>query len=811
MKRQNYRFFSLILALLTGLSAFSQDKEIKAGDDYFQDLQYQQAIENYYKAWGKMKEQTLKKQQIEYKLAECYRLVNKPAESARWYGNIADSKLTEKNPDIFLHYADALRSIGNCQKATGYYQKFLEKNPDNPLGIAGKRSCDLFGGTDNTSRYVVENVKNLNSVDDDYAAAFSAKNSDQLFLSSNRKGTTGKDRENWTGAWFSDIYLSNYKNSSWETPVTADATEVLNTESNEGTPVFNKTFGTVYFTRCDKGSDKKVYCRIMESDRQGERWAKPATVLSNESANMGQPWISSDELVIYFASDRQGGQGGKDLWMASRTNKSKPFGEPVNIGQPVNTPGDEMFPYLKNDTLLYFSSNGHPGFGGLDLFKSVKKNNNWTEPENLLQPLNSTGDDFALVFSDDKEGFLSSNRDGGTGGDDIYHFSLKKLIFNLSGTVKDERTLFTMPGVSALLINPAGDTAEVMTNEQGFYSFDSKNLQEDNNYLVVLSRENFFSVRTEIFTNDFTENHDFVVDALLKPIPEDPIILPDILYDLAKWDLKPQYQDSLEILVKILKDNPNLVIELRSHTDSRASAEYNDELSQKRAQTVVDFLVSKGVDPGQLIARGYGERVPRTLERDFIREGYTLKKGIVLTDPFIEKLPSNEIKESAFELNRRTEFMVIAKDYQPSGKTTTDMPVINIINDSLGMVLPYSLSSNNEKLIDCYINDFKSEAQLDNKNNTSFIDEQKVIELMRQGALSKENFEGDAGEILKDNQVQEGAVVRINKLRIGDRSVADVLLTVRKGTASSLSLGRDTLDKIGTFKIDETKKQIIFK
>jgi len=605
--------------------------------------------------------------------------------------------------------------------------------------------------------------------------------------------------------------MSNYKKTIWEAPNTADETEMLNTEANEGTPVFNKKFSTLYFTRCDKGADEKVYCQIMKSDRHGLKWTKPRLILSDTFSNVGQPWISKDELVIYFASNRKGGQGGKDIWKIFRDRKGKPYGEPINLGPVINTPGDEMFPYFQGDSVLYFSSNGHPGLGGLDLFRSTLQDSTWSKPENILPPINSSGDDFAIIFKNDIEGYFSSNRVGGLGGDDIYHFVRNNIYFTLSGTIKDERTLFTMVDVQALLISSDRDTVKVSTNEQGYYLFDTTNFVEDKAYYMVLSKENFFSISNEISTLEYTENHDFVVNVLLKPIPVDPILLPDILYDLGKWDLKPQYQDSLMILVKILNDNPNLVIELRSHTDSRSSLEFNDELSQKRAQSVVDLLVSKGIDPGRLIARGYGERVPRTLDRDFMVKGYTFKKGVTLTGQFIGKLASNKLKESAHELNRRTEFMIIAKDYVPAYTTANDITVVEIINDSLGMAIDYTLSQENYRLIDCYINSFQSKAILNQESSASFIGEQKVIELMKQGALSKENFEGNVEEILKNNQVKDGAIVKIEKLRIGDKSVDNIRFTVRKGLASSLSLGQDILSKFGSYEIDDFKKQIIFK
>jgi peptidoglycan-associated lipoprotein len=811
MKKYFLQITFFILAFLSIQPAFSQEREIKAADDYFGDLQYQLAIEKYTKAWDKLKKQTYEKQRVEHKLAECYRLTNKPNDAVVWYGKIADTKLAEKKPEIWLHYADALRSTGNCEKATIYYRKFIDKAPDNPLGKTGLESCEVLAASAVQSPYEVSNQKTINSADDDYSPSFSSKNSDQLFFASTRKGSAGKDHENWTGAFFSDIYQSVYKNTSWENPSNVDGSGFLNSEANEGTPFFNSKFSTVYFTRCEKSPENKVYCQIMESDRQGKRWTKPVTVLKDGSSNTGHPCLSKDELVIYFVSDRKGGYGGKDIWMALRTGRNKPFGPAVNLGKVINTAGDEMFPDLIHDSLLYFSSNGHPGFGGLDLFKAIKQDSTWSKPTNLLPPLNSVGDDFSIIFKNDNEGYFSSNRTGGKGGDDIYHFVKKSLQFTLSGTVKDQRTLFTLPGATALLISSSGDSISEHSNEQGFYTFGNAYISENQSYQLVLSNENYFSVKNEINTNSFSDNHDFVINALLQPIPEESVLLPDILFDLAKWDLKPQYQDSLLVLVKVLNDNPNLVIEIRSHTDSRASIEFNDELSQKRAQSVVDFLISKGTDPGRLVAKGFGEREPRKLDKDIISGGYSLKKGSVLSESFIESLASNELKETVHKLNRRIELKVIAKNYKPLAKTTSEIPQISLINDSVGMVVPFTLTDKNLRMINCFVNSYETQAIVISENGSSYIGEQKLIGLMRIGAISKSNFEGNAEEILQNNQVQDGAVINIGNLRIGDISHENFRVLVRKDIDLPLTLGSDIIEIFGTCKIDDLQKQLIFK
>ena len=808
MKTYRLPYIFLVLSILISLPAISQDKSIKAGDLNMKDLQYHQAIKNYTKAWEKFKSETYKKKRVAVKLADCYRLINNPTEAVVWYEKVADTKLAEKQPDIYYHYAEALRKTENCSKAVVYYQKFLKKKPDNILGKNGITSCKEFGQSDKRSRYEVTNESTLNSPNDDYAVCYSAKKYNQLFFTSNRKGSTGKDKDNWTAGWFSDIYMSNSKNEFWNTPVTADATGVINTEANEGTPVFNKKFSTMYFTRCNKGADRKVYCEIIQSDRRGQRWTKPKAIMSDRLSNNGQPAISKDELTLYFVSDREGGLGGKDIWMAKRDRKGKPFGKPVNLGSVINTPGDEMFPSLQDDTILCFSSNGHPGYGGLDIFKTTGTDTVWSEPENLLTPINSISDDFAIVFKNEKEGFLSSDRNGGQGGDDIYSFLKKKLFYKLDGIVKDERTLFTLRDVEVKLTTGEGTTSvSKLTNSDGSYYFDSTFFNEDKNYTVLFSKDNFFSVSYDINTFDYSGNHRFNLDVLLKPIPEAPIVLPDILYDLGKWDLKPRYQDSLMVLVKILKDNQGLVIELGSHTDSRASLEFNDELSQKRAQSVVDFLISKGINPERLIAKGYGERVPRKLEKPVKLKGYTFKAGSVLNEKFINSLSSNYLKESAHELNRRTEFKIIAKDFKPSGAVATNTTVVEIVNDSSGTVVPFTLTKDNFRMIDCYLNGFLDKAVINENKEESVIAEKRVIELMKQGVLSKKDFEGDASEILQNNRIKDGAVILFNELRISDKTIHNVRFVVKQNTVNRVTLGKQTLNRFGSVKFNEINKR----
>jgi peptidoglycan-associated lipoprotein len=392
---------------------------------------------------------------------------------------------------------------------------------------------------------------------------------------------------------FSDIFRSvSTRAEKFSTPVNADAQGIVNTSANEGAPFLNADYSVLYFTRCEKKPENKdgtTWCLIMKAERSGSRWENPEAVLSDPERNIGHSTLSADELTMIYSGANEGGSGQKDLWMVKRNSKKDPFGPPVNLGPVINTPGDEMFPYLRFDSLLYFASDGHGGSGGLDIFLSFRDSSGaWSAPQNPGPPINSNKDDFAIVFKKCcEEGFFSSNRDGGRGGDDIYHFEEIKLKVEVP-----------------------------------------------------------------------------VVDTVPVPIAAEPVVLPQILYELDKWDLQPQYQDSLLNFVVFLKDNPNLQIELRSHTDSRATDKYNDELSQKRAQTVVDFLISKGIEPGRLVAKGYGKRNPRKMETDFRSGDLFIPQNTILDESFISSLQKPEWIEIAHQLNRRTEFTIISTSYK---------------------------------------------------------------------------------------------------------------------------------------------------
>jgi peptidoglycan-associated lipoprotein len=568
----------------------------------------------------------------------------------------------------------------------------------------------------------------------------------------------------------------------------------------------------MYFTRCERIGDIHKRCEIYKSVKKHNTWLAPERVLYDSTANIGQPTLSVDELTILFSSDWRGTKGGKDIWMATRDSVTGNFKNPVNLGSTINTKGDELFPYLYNDSILFFASDGHPGYGGLDIYKSVYREGKWSAPANLLSPINSGYDDFGIqVEILGESGYITSNKPGGLGHDDIYRFVPDPYLFTASGQVKDLMNLLPVEGATVELIGKNGKTFFRTTDGEGMFHFSTVEVLEGKDYDLIAGKQNYFSAKESFHTRNFIGDRDFNFELVIEPIPESPIVLPDILFPLDEWTLEPQYQDSLLQLVEIMDLNESLIIELRSHTDSRASIAYNDNLSQKRAQAVVDFLISRGIDPGRMVAKGYGERIPRTLKKDIMKDGYLFQKGTLLDDEFVLSLPTKEIQEAAFHLNRRTEFAVIAKDYSPDKKASERSPVIQIVSDSTDQELPFTINAEGEIIVESYLNDFGVDTKIIEGTGNSSIDAAIVIELLQKKAINRNDFEGEFEKVLVNGQIAENTIVNIKKIRFGETIVDNVKVAVRTNNDGFFIVGSDILGKAGNVSIDNEKKVIIFK
>ena len=663
-----------VLFIFMGSDLYAQKRNpAKNADLAFGRKQYTEAADRYKKAYRRVRRNKDERDRISFQMAECYRLIGLTKRAEPFYKRLLKTEYPNTHPEVYLYLAETYKMNQKYKDAIEMYETYAQKVPDDPRGQLGAETTRMIEEwMENPSKYQLTELKKVNSTrDSDFGACWTNNNYNEIIFTSNRDAATGKEKDGITGQDFADFFTSKQdRKGDWSTPVLADEGENINTEASEGTPFMNSKYTKLYFTRCQNGAHRKNGCQIMVAGRSGGSFseARPVEIAGVDTLDIvGHPTLSSDELIMYFAAERKGGFGGNDIWVAMRNDVTEPFKHPFNLGERINTPGNEMFPFLRYDTVLYFASDGHGGMGGLDIFvSSMDTAGEWGEPRNLKYPINSTGDDFAIVFHPTEErGFISSSRGNTRGLDNIYYFEEPPVLFTFSGTVKDAKTKQYVSNAAVRLIGSDGSNIMTRTNDKGYFNFSDSQISKNTTYDITIDKDNYFTLTAQETTIGLEFSKDIEKDYDIEPIPQEPIMLPDILYDLGKWDLKPQFEDSLQGLIETLQVNPTITIELASHTDARDTDEHNDILSQKRAQSVVDYLIIRGIDPLRLTAKGYGERVPRTIQNDITVKGYTFKAGTRLTEDFINKLPNTEVKEAAHQMNRRTEFRILSKDYVP--------------------------------------------------------------------------------------------------------------------------------------------------
>jgi peptidoglycan-associated lipoprotein len=652
----------ILLAFLASGTLHAQKRELMVqADKTFSIGEYYKAIEKYKKAYSKEKDRA-RRADINFKIGNCYRMINDTKKAETYYSRLFKQKYG--NPKVVLYYAEMLKMNGKYADAKARFEDYLKIEPTDVMALNAYQSCDsILVWTKNPTRYQVENIKDFNTKDNDFSPAFASGDYKELYITSSREGAEGTKVHGGTGQSFSDIFYTRLDNKQkWAIPTPIDKT--VNSAFDDGVPWVNEDGSKMYFTRCRVDKQQELGCQIMVSQRSGSKWGDPTVVpIAKDSVVIAHASLTQDELTMFFVSDMLGSLGGKDIWMVTRDKPDAAWSAPKNLGEVINTPRDEMFPFAKTDTLFYFSSNGHPGLGGLDIFKAhTDEEGNWII-ENMKFPINSVADDFSILFQkEDEKGYFVSTRAGGKGGDDIYSFVLPEKRFNLAGRVINEKTQRPLGGVDVRLIGSDGTSLESKSDSTGNFSF---KLKPETDYLVVAFKRGFLNGKVRETTMGLEESRDFNVSLVLAPY-EKPIELPNILYDLAKWDLRPESMVALDELVETLEDNPNITIELMSHTDVRPfRAMSNLELSQNRAQSVVDYLISKGIPGDRLKARGYGPDVPRVVDEKIAKQYTFVQVGDSLTKEYIEKLPNEQDREIAHQLNRRTEFKVLSSDYIP--------------------------------------------------------------------------------------------------------------------------------------------------
>ena len=791
----------------------------KNADIAFERGQYTLAIERYKKAIKKTKKKKHEEERtrITYQLGECYRLTENTKQAAVQYKRVGKTEFPKNNPIFYLHYGDVLKRNEKYDEALQCYNTYMELVPDDPRG---QRAADdiahIKQWLEYPSKYEVKRMKELNSKSSDYGVAWISNSFNDIIFTSTREGGVAKEKDGITGQHFADFYYTRQdKKGVWDKPELVDEEGGLNSNGSEGSPFFNASFSDVYITRCPNEKRRQSGCQIMKSRRSGTSFAEPVLVeiAGVDSIDIvGHPTLNSDESVMYFASSRRGGCGGKDIWVTIKGEDGK-FGRPFNLGEVVNTPGDEMFPFLRNDSTLYFSSDGHGGMGGLDIFMTtIDTAGNWSEPVNLKSPINSTGNDFSIIFHPTEErGFFASNRGSRNGlDDDIYYFMEPPILFTVNGTIKDRNSLQFVGGANVSIAGTDGTKATTLSSDKGAFQFNEGLLSLNNIYVITIDKGNYFTVTDTISTVGLEFSRDFTPSYEIEMIPSGSIVLPEIQYELGKWDLLPQFEDSLQGLVEILQVNPTITVELGSHTDFRDSDARNDILSQKRAQSVCDYLVIRGIDPMRLTAKGYGERVPRTLKKDFVYKGYTFKAGTKLTEKYISELPSEELKEYANQLNRRTEFKVLSKDFKPREniddnqmakiKLNPEDNKVAITQDKLGY---FSFKS--------YINAYTETLTYDRDSDFS-VSQAKVMDLLNNGIITKNDFVGDnIDQIITAGAVKNRATFIIHEMHIADRTVEEIEVTVVNSQKQDWMIGQKDLKKFGNFEFDTDEHKLIFK
>jgi len=650
-------FMLLVFAgLLICFDMSGQSRRLDRAESAYAAGEYYEAVDLYRNAYSAINDRDLRTE-IVFKIARCYLKLSEARLAENWFRRAINRNYD--NPEVHWYYAEALKMNEKYEEAIEQFRIFSELVPGDPRGEAGIKSSELaMYWIENPSPYEIDEVNFFNSRESDYSPAFASEDYTLVYFTSARKGEDGH-RHGATGEYFANIYESRKdRQGIWSSP---SPVEGINSDFDEGTPSFTRDYLEMYFTSCKAVRRRNNGCQIYHARRSGGGWVRPEVLnLAPDTLVAAHPAISPDGLTLYFVSDMPGGIGGKDIWKVTRDGENAPWGDPLNLGPDINTEGDEVFPYVHHDGSLYFSSNGHPGMGGLDIFRAVSNEEGGWSVYNMGYPINSPSDDFGIVFERNTErGYFSSNR-GRRSVDNIFSFYMPPLSFNVSGVVRDIESGEEMPGARVQMVGSDGSILRVTTGDNGEFRF---MLRPGADYVFLASYEGYLTDKAGVSTRGLDRSEDFSVAIDIQSFAR-PIELTDIFYDFARWDLRPESMVALDRLVEILNDNPHITIELASHTDSRGGADFNINLSQRRAQSVVDYLIENGIEADRLVAAGYGKSRPRVVDERLAEVYSFLPEGTVLTEEFIESLESEEMRETAHQINRRTEFEVLSTDYQ---------------------------------------------------------------------------------------------------------------------------------------------------
>ena len=643
------------VCILTGCGA---DSYMKKGDKYYALGEYYDAATQYKKAYSatSAKDRDDRGKRA-LKMAECYRRLNYTQKAVAAYNNAIRYKQTDSL--TFLYLGQQLMKTGNYKEAAKAFQRMLDSVPQcqqAQIGLKSATSAPKW--KEQGSQYTVKKENFFNSRRADYSPMLAGDNNDQLFFTSTRNQAQGDELSGITGTKNGDIFVSvKDEKGKWTKPEAVQGE--LNTEYDEGACAFTPDSKTMYLTQCLADPSYPRFATICKSNRADASWSKVTTeaLTKDTLSSYAHPAVSPDGEWLYFTSDMPGGMGGYDIWRVRIGGKS--MGGVENVGTPINSEGDEMFPTFRPNGDLYFSSDGHPGMGGLDIFiaKPDSLGNGWTL-EHPGYPLNSQGDDFGMTFEGlHNRGFFSSNRGDAKGWDHIYSFVNPEIIQTVKGWVY-EKDGYELP--SALVYMVGNDGTNLKLNVKGDGSF-VQEIKPDVDYVFLGTCKGYLNHKEQLRVEKPTESEEYVLQFPLASITA-PVLIDNIFYDFDKATLRPESMASLDELIKLLNENPNVTIELSAHCDYRGPAAYNKDLSQRRAEAVVEYLIAHGIDRQRLSPVGYGKEKPKVARKKLTEKYPFLKVDDVLTEEFILKLDPEQ-QEICNQLNRRTEFIVLRTTY----------------------------------------------------------------------------------------------------------------------------------------------------
>ena len=626
-------YIALLALLLVSCGA---EQAVKKGDKHLAVGEYFDAAEQYKKAYAQTpnKERETRGQRAK-KLAECYRRINQTNKAINAYKNVIRYKQADSLTHLYL--GQLYMRNGNYKEAAKQFEIAMDstKNPLAKIGLESAQKAPQW--KKEGSAYTVKKMDLFNSRRDDYSPMLAGDADDQLYFTSTRNQAQGDELNGITGTKSADIFYSQKdEKGKWGKPQVI-ASE-LNSTFDEGACCFSPDGKTMYLTQCATDPNYPRYARIMVSLRSDAAWSKPKElVISGDTlSSFAHPAVSPDGEWLYFVSDMPGGMGGLDIWRC-RLVTSTEVGYIENVGAPVNTPGDEMFPTFRPNGDFYFSSNGHPGLGGLDVFFIAASDKKIHHPG---FPLNSQGDDFGMTFEGKlNQGFFCSSRGDLRGFDHIYSFFNPEIVQTVKGWVYEQNG-YELTAAQVYMVGNDGTNLKLSVRSDGSFT---QEIKPGVDYVILGTCKGYLNHQEQIRVEPAKKSEEYVLQFPLANISA-PVLIKNIFYDFNKATLRPESKQALDKLVKTLNDNPNVTIELSAHTDSRGSDAYNEQLSQRRAESVVAYLIANGIAADRLTPKGYGESKPK------------------FTDDVISALPEDE-QEQYHQMNRRTEFKVLRTTY----------------------------------------------------------------------------------------------------------------------------------------------------